>query len=90
MERLKEYLHKYIQDPLDPYINAELGQEYENIGQGAAALSYFLRASELTHDTDPILAYNGILKTWLQLNKTTRRANYEKGQLETAIAYLPY
>lgn len=89
MERLKEYLHKYIQDPLDPYINAELGQEYENIGQGAAALSYFLRASELTHDTDPILAYNGILKTWLQLNKTTRRANYEKGQLETVIAYLP-
>ena len=89
MERLKEYLHKYIQDPLDPYINAELGQEYENLGQGAAALSYFLRASELTHDTDPLLAYNGILKTWLQLNRTTRRKNYEKGQLETAISYLP-
>ena len=89
MERLKKYLHKYIQDPLDPYINAELGQEYENLGQGAAALSYFLRASELTHDTDPILAYNGILKTWLQLNKTTRRKNFEKGQLEVAISYLP-
>ena len=56
MKKLKEYLHKYIQDPLDPYINAELGQEYENIGQGAAALSYFLRASELTHDSDPELA----------------------------------
>ncbi len=89
MEKLKEYLHKYIQDPLDPYVNAELGQEYENIGQGAAALSYFLRASELTYDSDPVLAYNGILKTWLQLNRTKRRKKYEKGQLEQAIAYLP-
>ena len=89
MEKLKKYLHKYIQDPLDPNINAKLGQEYENLGQGAAALSYFLRASELTHDTDPILAYNGILKTWLQLNRTTRRQNFEKGQLELAISYLP-
>ena len=89
MEKLKKYLHKYIQDPLDPNINAKLGQEYENLGQGAAALSYFLRASELTHDTDPVLAYNGILKTWLQLNRTTRRQNFEKGQLELAISYLP-
>jgi len=89
MERLKKYLHEYIQNPLDPNVNAKLGQEYENAGQGAAALSYFLRASELTHDSDPKLAYNGILKTWLQLNKTERRKNYEKGQLEMAISYLP-
>ena len=32
MERLKEYLHKYNQEPLDPYINAELGQELEKSG----------------------------------------------------------
>jgi len=89
MKELKENLHKYLQDPINPYINAELGQNYEDIGQGAAALSYFLRASELTYDSDPELAYNGILKTWLQLNRTTRRKNYEKGQLEMAISYLP-
>tara|TARA_B110000881_G_C18181590_1_gene320371 strand:+ start:247 stop:438 length:192 start_codon:yes stop_codon:yes gene_type:complete len=63
MKKLKENLHKYLQDPINPYINAELGQNYEDLGQGAAALSYFLRASELTHDSDPELAYNGILKT---------------------------
>ena len=88
MEKLKEYLLKYIETPLDPYINANLGEEYEKIGQGAAALSYFLRASELTYESDPLLAYNGILKTWVQLNNTKRRKNYEKGQLEQAIAYL--
>lgn len=89
MKELKEHLHQYLNNPLDPYINASLGEEYEKIGQGAAALSYFLRASELTYDSDPLLAYNGILKTWLQLNKTKRRPKYEKGQLEMAISYLP-
>lgn len=89
MDKLQELLHNYIESPLDPYVNAELGEEYEKLGQGAAAVSYFLRASELTHDTNNILAYNGILKTYKQLNRTTRRRNFEKGQLETAIAYLP-
>lgn len=86
MDKLQKLLHVYIDNPLDPHANAELGEEYEKLGQGAAAVSYFLRASELTHDTDPILAYNGILKTWKQLKNTERRESFEKGQLETAIA----
>lgn len=89
MGRLKEYLHKYIQNPIDPYVNAALGEEYEKIEQGAAALSYFLRAAELTHESDPELAYCCILKTWKQLNKTTRRPFFEQEQLQTAIAFQP-
>ena len=89
MGELKKYLHLYINDPLDPYINAQLGEEYDKLGQGAAALSYFLRAAELLYDTDKDLAYNCLLKTWKQLNKIGRRKKWEKCQLETAIAYNP-
>ena len=89
MGKLKQYLHEYIQNPLDPYINASLGEEYEKIGQGAAALSYFLRAAELTHESDPDFAYCCVLKTWKQVKNTTRRPVYEQEQLQTAIAYLP-
>ena len=89
MGRLKEYLHAYIQNPTDPYINASLGEEYEKIGQGAAALSYFLRAAELIYESDPELAYCCILKTWKQINKTTRRPFFEKEQLQTAISFQP-
>lgn len=89
MGELKKYLHLYINDPLDPYINAQLGEEYDKLGQGAAALSYFLRAAELLYDTDKDLAYNCLLKTWKQLNKIGRRKKWEKAQLETAIAYNP-
>jgi hypothetical protein len=89
MDKLKKYLNVYVNDPLDPYINAMLGEEYELIGQGAAAHSYFLRAAELLYDTDPEMAYNCFLKTWKQLNITTRRPDFEQGQLQAAIAYAP-
>ena len=52
MDKLKKDLHNYINEPLNPYFNAELGEAYENLGQGAAALSYFLRAAELLVDID--------------------------------------
>jgi len=89
MGGLKKYLHQYINDPLNPYINAALGEEYEKIGHGAAALSYFLRSAELSHSSDPELAYCCILKTWKQLNITTRRPKYEQEQLQMAVSYLP-
>ena len=53
MKELQKQLHAYIQTPQDAYVNAKLGEEYEKIGQGAAAHSYFLRAAELLHDSDP-------------------------------------
>jgi tetratricopeptide (TPR) repeat protein len=89
MDKLRKYLNAYVNDPLDPYVNAQLGEEYELIGQGAAALSYFLRAAELLHDKDPEMTYCCLLKTWKQLHKTTRRLEWEKGQLQTAVAYFP-
>jgi hypothetical protein len=89
MGRLKKYLHEYIQNPTDPYVNANLGEEYEKIGQGAAALSYFLRAAELTYESDPEFAYCCVLKTWKQIKNSTRRPKYEEEQLQTAVAFLP-
>ena len=89
MSKLQKYLHNYLNSPRDPMINALLGEEYEKIGQGAAATSYFLRAAELWHDTEKELAYNCLLKTWKQLHNTTRREDFELGQLQQAIAYYP-
>jgi tetratricopeptide (TPR) repeat protein len=89
MKKLKKSLYKYINSPLDPIANMELGLEYEKIGQGAAALSFFLRTAELVYETNPELSYCCIIKNWKQLNKTTRRPGEEISQLETAIAFLP-
>ena len=86
---LQNKLEAYINSTLDPTTNIELGLEYEKIGQGAAALSFFLRTAELTYETDPLLAYTCILKTWEQINNTTRRPIWEMEQLFTAIAFMP-
>ena len=77
MNNLQKYLHEYIQNPLDYDINAKLGEEYEKQGQGAAALSYFLRAAELSNKFDKELSYCCLLKTWKQVNKIGRRKKWE-------------
>jgi hypothetical protein len=90
MKELKKQLHSYIQNPQDAYVNASLGEEYEKIGQGATAHSYFLRAAELLYDSNPKMAYTCFLKTWKQINTITRRPEFEKGQLQAAIIYSPH
>ena len=89
MSNLQKYLHEYINDPLDFEINAKLGEEYEKQGQGAAALSYFLRAAELSNKIDNTFSYCCLLKTWKQVNSIGRRKKWEKSQLELAITHLP-
>ena len=89
MSNLQTHLHNYINEPLNPHFNAELGEAYEQLGQGAAALSYFLRAAELLVDVDINLSYNCLLKTWKQVNKIGRRIDWERTQLQLATSYLP-
>ena len=89
MKGLNKKLHKYINDPIDPYVNAELAYEYEKIGQGAPAVSFFLRAAELSYEKDPELAYCGVLKVFDQIEKTGGRDNFCKSQLIVAMNFLP-
>ena len=87
MNSLKKQLYKYVNNPMDPSINFDLGLEYENIGQTAAALSFYLRWAELTDDKT--VAYESILKTHKCVAKQTRRPVWEQEQLITALTHLP-
>ena len=89
MNNLQKHLHNYINEPLNPEYNAQLGEAYETKGQGAAALSYFLRAAELLKDIDIEFSYCCLLKTWKQVNKIGRRDQFIKAQLELCISHLP-
>ena len=89
MEVLQNKLEQYVNNPLDYSINYKLGLEYEKLNQGAAALSYFLRCAELCYEIDSDLAYECILKTWLQVHRTGRRPVFEQEQLMTALTFKP-
>ena len=85
--KIQPLLNQYIENPLDPEINFWLGWEYEQIGQNASALSYYLRCAEMSKDKD--LIYECLLKTWSCVNKSGRRPWYEYQQLITAITHDP-
>ena len=86
-QNIQTLLNKYIQDPLNPESNFWLAWEYDKIGQNAPALSYYLRCAELSDD--PNLVNECLIKTWLMVNRTTRRPAYEYNQLLTAITQNP-
>ena len=87
MRELNKKLHNYINNTKDINANVELAYEYEKLGQGAPAVSYFLRTAELSYKTDPNLAYCCLLKIFDQLSKTGGRDNFCKGQLFVAINF---
>ena len=43
MNSLKKQLYKYVNNPMDPSINFDLGLEYENIGQTAAGIIFLFK-----------------------------------------------
>jgi tetratricopeptide (TPR) repeat protein len=67
----QELLNSYSSNTVDPYSNLELGQYYDNLGQSASALSFYLRAAELTED--PNLAYDCLVRNALLIEKLQRR-----------------
>ena len=85
MSNLQTHLHNYINEPLNSHFNAELGETYEQLGQGAAALSYFLRAAELLINVDIELSYNCLLKTW-----ETSKYNWKKKTMGKSTIRISY
>lgn len=84
---LNNRLLEYISNPRDAFANFHLGVEYMSIGQRASAISYLLRAAELTDDMD--LAYTCIILNYKNLDSQIGRTHSAQGQLLHAIALQP-
>jgi hypothetical protein len=82
-----KYLHSYIENSEDPAINFLLGQEYENIGQTGAAVSFYLRTAE--RSTTDQQQYEALMRCCICLEKQKTRDDTEKGLLLKAIALIP-
>lgn len=87
MSNIQQALEQFVQDTANAVFNYELGIEYHKIGNSAAAISYFLRAAELTDDDN--LAYTCLLLNAINFRKQGRRSGSLKNQLLHAIALCP-
>ena len=84
---LTTLLHNFIQTPDDPEINFSLGLYYDNIGQTAAALSFYLRTAE--RSSDDLLKYECLIRGSMCFDKQGTRKFTVKGLLQHAVALQP-
>lgn len=84
---LNDLLIEYVNDPENPLKNYNLALEYESLGQTAAAISFYLRASERTEDDD--LAYECLIRVGNCFDAQGNRKYTVKSMYQGAIALLP-
>jgi len=80
-------LDNYIMNPKNDVINFNLGLDYYNKNQFAAALSFFLRAAELSQDKK--LIYEYLLLVAKCIHSIGRRENCELELISNAVRFDP-
>jgi FkbM family methyltransferase len=84
---LQNLLHKFIQDPESPENNFYLGTYYDNLGQSASAVSYYLRTAERSQSD--LIKYQCILRAGLCFSVQGCRNTTVKGLFQHALAIQP-
>ena len=87
MDKLTAAIRTYATDPESPELNYTVARIYEEIGQTASAISFFLRAAERTEDN--LLAYECLLKIGLCFDRQGKRNNSTRGAFEQALVLMP-
>ena len=87
MSLLQQRIKEFSANPRNAIANFNLAMEYDSIGQIASALSFFLRAAELT--TSKELAYTCLLKNHINFLNQGSRLSLTKNQAYHALALLP-
>lgn len=83
----KTMLLDYINDPDNAEYNFALALYYDDIGQTASALSFYLRTAERTQDT--LLRYECLIRGSMCFNKQGTRKFTVKGMLQHAVTIMP-
>jgi len=84
---LENKLQNYINQTEDPIANYELGLEYENIGQLASAISFYLRSAERTNDIS--MQYHLLLRMAICFQTLGERIHTELTLIQKALALCP-
>jgi len=84
---LKELVTKHAMDSKDPLIIFDLAKEYDNLGQGAMAVSLYIKAGDLTDDD--LLQYKCAIRAAKCYGRQGRRWITVKSLLKRAIRLFP-
>ena len=84
---LQNLLNNFIENPESPENNFYLGIYYDNVGQFASAVSYYLRAAERSQSE--LIKYQCVLRAGLCFNQQGCRNTTVKGLFQHALAIAP-
>ena len=84
---LQEKLDAYVDDTQNAVKNFELALEYEKLEQYAAAISYFLRASEITKDNN--FEYESLIHTGICFDRMQDREYSTCQTFRKAMVMMP-
>ena len=87
--KIEELVSKLSRDPFNPQLNFDCAVEYDRLGQGASAVSFYLRTAEYGYTTHTHLAYRAILRTSLCFETQNDRINTVSNSILQAIALCP-
>lgn len=73
----------------NPEKNFNAALAYDNIGQTASAVSFFLRAAEYGYKTHDLIVYTSLIKISHCFAKQGEREHTVENSLRQAIAYMP-
>lgn len=86
---IKDVVVNAASSPLDPENNLRIGYEYDQIGQTAAAVGFYLRAAEYGFKSHKLITYNALLKIALCFHKQGGRDASYRHILTQAIEHMP-
>jgi hypothetical protein len=84
---LQHLVENFALDPNNPEKNFEIALEYDEIGQTASAVSFYIRTAERTKDD--LLKYECLIRAAMCFEKQGTRKFSVKGLLQHAIAVQP-
>ena len=84
---MEDKLIEFANNPTNDITNYQLGLEYTKINQYGSALTFLLRATELTHN--PTIAYNSLIINAHNIYKQGKRQHAVKNQLLHALSVCP-
>ena len=89
MNSIEELIEYTSHDMFNPVLNFEIAKKYEELGQTAAAISFYLRAAEYGYETHPLIVYTSLIKMSFCFENQQGREHSVSNYLLQAIEYMP-
>jgi tetratricopeptide (TPR) repeat protein len=89
MKSIEELIENASYDMFNPDLNFEIAKKYDELGQNAAAVSFYLRAAEYGYDSSSNVVYTSLIRISFCLENQTGREHTVSSALLQAIEYMP-